>query len=45
MLEGLAGTIRREAYLMAYSDAFYLACLALAGCAVAALLLRAKRAA
>ncbi|MFP3354989.1 hypothetical protein R0K04_26955, partial [Pseudoalteromonas sp. SIMBA_153] len=42
LLEGLAATIRREAYLMAYSDAFYLACLALVGCAVAALLLRSK---
>lgn len=42
MLEGLAGTIRREAYLMAYSDAFYLACLALVGCAIAALLMRSK---
>nr|WP_314480413.1 DHA2 family efflux MFS transporter permease subunit [uncultured Pseudomonas sp.] len=39
-LEGLSATIRREAYLMAYSDAFYLACLALLGCALAALLLR-----
>lgn len=45
VLEGLAATVRREAYLMAYSDAFYLACLALVGCAVAALLLRAQRAA
>lgn len=45
VLEGLAATVRREAYLMAYSDAFYLACLALLGCAVAALLLRAQRAA
>ncbi|HCL51758.1 MAG TPA: EmrB/QacA family drug resistance transporter [Pseudomonas sp.] len=42
-LEGLSGTIRREAYLMAYSDAFYLACLALLGCAVAALLLRSHK--
>ncbi|MNW13808.1 hypothetical protein D3C71_2118550 [compost metagenome] len=42
-LEGLAATIRREAYLMAYSDAFYLACLALIGCAVAALLLRTRQ--
>ena len=44
-LEGVAATIRREAYLMAYSDAFYLACLALIGCAVAALLLRTQRSA
>ncbi|MBK5001181.1 DHA2 family efflux MFS transporter permease subunit [Pseudomonas sp. S31] len=43
MLEALAATVRREAYLMAYSDAFYLSCLALLGCALAALLLRAKR--
>lgn len=43
-LEGLSGTIRREAYLMAYSDAFYLACLALLGCAVGALLLRSHKA-
>lgn len=42
-LEGLAATIRREAYLMAYSDAFYLACLALLGCALAAMLLRARQ--
>jgi len=42
VLEGIAGVIRREAYLMAYSDAFYVSCLALAGCAVAALALRAK---
>jgi DHA2 family multidrug resistance protein len=41
----LAATIRREAYMMAYSDAFYLACLALIGCAVAALLLRTQRSA
>lgn len=43
MLEALEATIRREAYLMAYSDAFYLACLALVGCALAALLLRARQ--
>lgn len=45
ILEGLAATIRREAYLMAYSDAFYVACLALIGCALAALALRTRRAA
>jgi len=44
LLEGLAGTIRREAYLMAYSDAFYVSCLALTACALAALLLRSERA-
>ena len=42
-LETLANTVRREAYLMAYSDAFYIACLALIGCAVAALLMRQQR--
>ncbi|MNR11956.1 hypothetical protein D3C85_1282800 [compost metagenome] len=35
-------SVRQQAYLMAYSDAFYLACLALAVCALAALLLRQK---
>ncbi|WP_342648859.1 DHA2 family efflux MFS transporter permease subunit [Pseudomonas sp. REB1044] len=44
MLEMLATTVRREAYLMAYSDAFFLACLALTGCALASLLLRGRRA-
>lgn len=33
-------SIRQQAYLMAYSDAFYVACVALAVCAVASLLLR-----
>ena len=32
--------VRHQAFLMAYSDAFFLACVALAMCAVAALLLR-----
>lgn len=41
-LQVLATTLRREAYLMAYSDAFYLACLALLGCAVATLLMRQR---
>ncbi|NIE75329.1 DHA2 family efflux MFS transporter permease subunit [Pantoea sp. Ap-967] len=44
ILEGLVNTVRREAYLMAYSDAFYVSCLALTGCAVAALILRKQRA-
>lgn len=44
ILEVLAATVRREAYLMAYSDAFYVSCLALIGCAVAALILRTQRA-
>ncbi|CAM4031203.1 Multidrug export protein EmrB [Pseudomonas reidholzensis] len=38
----LDSSVREQAYLMAYSDAFYLACLALLGCAVAALLLRSR---
>ncbi len=33
-------SVRHQAFLMAYSDAFYLACVALTLCAVAALLLR-----
>lgn len=33
-------SVREQAYLMAYSDAFYLSCVALLGCAFAALLLR-----
>ncbi|WNW11381.1 DHA2 family efflux MFS transporter permease subunit [Pseudomonas sp. DTU_2021_1001937_2_SI_NGA_ILE_001] len=41
-LEGLARTIRREAFLMAYGDAFYLACLALLACAVATLAMRSR---
>ncbi|MDE1166640.1 MAG: DHA2 family efflux MFS transporter permease subunit [Pseudomonas sp.] len=36
MIEG----VRHQAYLMAYGDAFYVACLALAGCGVAALVMR-----
>lgn len=36
----LGKTIQREAWLMAYSDAFYVACMALLGCACAALLMR-----
>ena len=32
--------IHHQAFLMAYSDAFYLACVALTLCAVAALMLR-----
>lgn len=44
ILEVLAATVRREAYLLAYSDAFYVSCLALIGCAVAALILRTQRA-
>ncbi|WP_213881653.1 MDR family MFS transporter [Pseudomonas sp. dw_358] len=43
-LELLARTVRREAFLMAYSDAFYLACIALIGCALAALLMRRQMA-
>ncbi|MEG0861424.1 MAG: MDR family MFS transporter [Pseudomonas sp.] len=35
-------SVRQQAYLMAYSDAFYLSCLALAACALASLLLRQK---
>lgn len=42
-LSQLAGTIRREAYLMAYSDAFWLACMALIGCAVATVLMRTSK--
>ncbi|WP_296261252.1 MULTISPECIES: DHA2 family efflux MFS transporter permease subunit [unclassified Pseudomonas] len=41
-LGALAITIRREAYLLAYSDAFYLACLALAGCALATAMMRQR---
>ena len=40
VLEGLVHTVRREAYLMAYSDAFYVSCIALVLCGVAALALR-----
>ncbi|MNG34694.1 hypothetical protein D3C84_1212510 [compost metagenome] len=40
VLEGLIHTVRREAYLMAYSDAFYVSCIALILCGVAALALR-----
>lgn len=40
VIEGLIHTVRREAYLMAYSDAFYVACIALIVCGVAALALR-----
>lgn len=43
VLDTLAATVRREAYLMAYSDAFFLACLALSACALASLLLRTRR--
>lgn len=35
-------SVREQAYLMAYSDAFYLSCVALLGCALAALLLRSR---
>ncbi|UFH48218.1 MDR family MFS transporter [Pseudomonas sp. KNUC1026] len=42
-LSQVAGTLRREAYLMAYSDAFWLACVALSGCALATLLMRSAR--
>ena len=42
-LEMLGKTVRREAFLMAYGDAFYVACLALIGCAVAAFLMRRQR--
>lgn len=35
-------SVREQAYLMAYSDAFFLACVALLGCALAALLLRSR---
>ncbi|WP_028693634.1 DHA2 family efflux MFS transporter permease subunit [Pseudomonas cremoricolorata] len=42
-LEVIARSVRQQAYLMGYSDAFYLACLALLGCALAALLLRGRR--
>jgi DHA2 family multidrug resistance protein len=41
-LQGLSMTIRREAYLMGYSDAFYLACVALLGCALATMLMRKR---
>lgn len=34
--------VREQAYLMAYSDAFYLSCVALLGCALASLLLRSR---
>jgi len=36
----MLASVRHQAYLMAYSDAFYVAFVALAGCAVAALLMR-----
>ncbi len=34
--------VRQQAYLMAYSDAFYLSCVALLACALASLMLRQK---
>ena len=40
VIDGLIHTVRREAYLMAYSDAFYVAYVALIVCGVAALALR-----
>lgn len=40
LIEGLMKMVRRESYLMAYSDAFYLTCMALILCGVAALALR-----
>lgn len=40
VIEGLIHTVRREAYLMAYSDAFYVSCVALVVCGLAALALR-----
>ncbi|MHC6225342.1 MDR family MFS transporter [Pseudomonas sp. X10] len=36
------GSVREQAYLMAYSDAFYVSCVALLGCALASLLLRSR---
>lgn len=39
-LQLLDQSIHHQAFLMAYSDAFYLACVALALCALAALMLR-----
>lgn len=41
-LATLAMSVRREAYLLAYSDAFYLACLALLGCALATAMMRQR---
>ncbi|KAF1054687.1 MAG: Multidrug export protein EmrB [Stenotrophomonas maltophilia] len=38
----LDATIRQQAYLLAYSDAFFIACVALLACAVASLALRAR---
>lgn len=35
-------SVREQAYLMAYSDAFYLSCVALLACAAASLLLRSR---
>ena len=40
MLAQLDQTVHQQAYLMAYSDAFYVSCVALAVCALASLLLR-----
>ena len=40
VLSLLDQSVRHQAFLMAYSDAFFLACVALAACAVAALMLR-----
>lgn len=40
VLDLLDQSVRHQAFLMAYSDAFFLACVALAACAVAALMLR-----
>mgnify|MGYP005982933045 CR=1 FL=1 len=40
VLAQLDQTVHQQAYLMAYSDAFYVSCVALAVCALASLLLR-----
>lgn len=43
VIETLMRTVRREAYLMAYSDAFFAACVMLVFCGIAALAMRSPK--